>query len=195
MIGENTYSRLIGVLKIALPLAALALMSTVFLIARSPGQESVIPFAEIEDIAREPRLANAQLSGVAEDGSDFELTARRVRPSGEAMLVDNIDANITTPGGVLIHIRAGNAEIDSTAALARLSGLARLETSSGYFMETIGLTADFAQNRITTDGALEVQAPFGTLTAGQLTIETPVGSTEQVMLFQDGVRLLYTPQN
>jgi lipopolysaccharide export system protein LptC len=45
-----------------------------------------------------------------------------------------------------------------------------------------------------SEGALEVQAPFGALTAGNLVIETPEGTDEQVMLFQNGVRLVYTPQ-
>lgn len=191
---ENFYSQFVGFLKISLPLGALALMSTVFLFARAPTQDSTIPYAEIEEIAREPRLSGAQLSGVADDGSVIELTARTTRPNGNLIVTEALAAGIDTTDGTRIDIRAGAGEIDQAARIARLTGLARLETSNGYEMETTGFTANLATGRIVSDGALEVQAPFGSLTAGQLVIETPQGADGQVMLFQNGVRLVYTPQ-
>ncbi len=191
---ENSYSQLVGFLKITLPLAGLALMSTVFLFARAPTQDSTIPYAEIEEIAREPRLSGAQLSGVSDDGSIIELTARTTRPDGDRIRAETMAAVIDTAAGTRIDIRSGEGMIDEAAQMARLTGLARLETSNGYNMETSGFTADLSTGRITSDGALEIQAPFGSLTAGQMVIETPAGATNQVMLFQNGVRLIYTPQ-
>ena len=92
MFGDESYSQLVGFLKITLPLAALALMSTIFLFARAPSQDSTIPYAEIEEIAREPRLSGAQLSGVTEDGSVIELNARTAKPEGDILTVDDICA-------------------------------------------------------------------------------------------------------
>lgn len=191
---DNFYSQFVGLLKITLPLAALALMSTVFLFARAPTQDNTIPYAEIEEIAREPRLSGAQVSGVANDGSVIELVARTARPLGEVMSVENMQASITTSEGTLIDITAGTGEINSSTQIARLTGLARVVTSNGYEMETAGITANLNTGQIVSDGALEVQAPFGALTAGQIVIETPEGAAGQVMLFQNGVRLVYTPQ-
>lgn len=194
MFGDEAYSNLVGFLKITLPLAALALMSSVFLFARAPTQESTIPYAEIEEIARDPQLSGAQISGLAEDGSIVEVNARSARPSEDALTVDAISGVIEAQDGTLINIRAGSGEIDNATQVARLLGLTRIETSNGYEMETVGLTANIATGRIVTDGALEVQTPFGALTAGQLIIETPDQDTGQVMVFQNGVRLIYTPQ-
>lgn len=191
---DNLYSQFVGFLKITLPLAALVLMSTVFLFARAPTQENAIPYAEIEDLAQEPRLSGAQLSGVADDGSVIELTARTTRPNGNIISAENLAAAIDTADGTRIDIRAGAGEIDNASRVARLTGLAHLQTSNGYEMEAAGFAADLTTGRITSDGALEVQAPFGSLTAGQLIIEVPNGATSQVMLFQNGVRLVYTPQ-
>jgi lipopolysaccharide export system protein LptC len=188
------YSQFVGFLKITLPLAALALMSTVFLFARAPTTDSVIPYAEIEEIAREPRLSGAQMSGVSDDGSVIELKAREARPNGDITTVANMTAAIDTAEDIHIEIRAGAGEINSADNTARLTGLARLETSNGYEMETSGLTADLTSGRIISDGALEIQAPYGSLTAGQLIIETPEGGDGQRMVFQNGVRLVYTPQ-
>ncbi len=179
---------------ILLPMAALALLSTVFLFARVPSQETVIPYAELEEIAREPRLSGARVSGVAADGSVISVSARTARPMGDILTADSLSAVIDSIDGTHIDIRAGTGEINNAERTARLTGLARIETSNGYEMETAGISADISTGRIVSDGALEVQAPFGSLTAGQLIIETPEGGNGQVMLFQNGVRLVYTPK-
>jgi lipopolysaccharide export system protein LptC len=195
MLGDdNQYSKFVGFLKITLPLAALALMSTVFLFARAPTQDSAVSYAKIEEIAREPRLSGAQVSGVADDGSVIQLTAETARPLGDVLLVETMFASIDVVNGTHIDIRAGRGEINNATRIARLTGLARIETSNGYEMETAGITANLTTGQITSDGALEIQAPFGSLTAGQMIIETPEGMGGQVMLFQNGVRLVYTPQ-
>jgi lipopolysaccharide export system protein LptC len=195
MLGDdNLYSQFVGFLKITLPLAALALMSTVFLFPRAPTQDSAVPYAEIEEIAREPRLSGAQVSGVADDGSVIQLTAETARPLGDVLLVETMSASIDAVDGIHIDIRAGQGEINNATRIARLTGLARIETSNGYEMETAGITANLTTGQITSVGALEIQAPFGSLTAGQMIIETPEGMDGQVMLFQNGVRLVYTPQ-
>jgi lipopolysaccharide export system protein LptC len=191
---KNFYSQFVGFLKVTLPLAALILMSTVFLFARAPSPETTIPYAEIQEIAREPGLSGAQFSGVADDGSVISLTARNTRPVGDIITADTLLAGIDTVDGTRIDISAGTGEINNSAQTARLTGLARIVTSNGYEMETAGFIANLSTGRIVSEGALEVQAPFGALTAGNLVIETPEGTDEQVMLFQNGVRLVYTPQ-
>lgn len=195
MLGDdNLYSQFVSFLKISLPLAALGLMSTVFLFARAPSQETTIPYAEIQDIAREPRVSGAQVSGVADDGSVIEIIAQTARPNLNGLTVEALSASIETVDGTLIDIRAGQGEINTADRTARLSGLARINTSNGFEMETTAVTANLTTGQIISDGSLEVQAPFGALTAGQMIIETPEGGGGQVMLFQNGVRLIYTPQ-
>ena len=194
MIGEEGYSQFVGFLKFTLPLAALALMSTVFLFARAPTQENEIPYAELEEIAQESRVSGAQLSGVAGDGSVVEISARRAVPFIGGARVEAVTAVIESVDGTIINLSAGGGEINNANRTTELTGLTRIQTSNGYEMETTGVTAEMDTGRIITDGALEIQTPFGELTAGKLTIETPNDSSGQVMLFQNGVRLIYTPQ-
>ena len=184
MLGDdNLYSKFVGFLKITLPLAALALMSTVFLFARAPTQDSAVPYAEIEEIAREPRLSGAQVYGVADDGSVIQLTAETARPLGDVLLVEIMFASIDVVNGIHIDIRAGRGEINNATRIAHLTRLARVVTSNGYEMETAGITANLTTGQIISDGALEIQAPVGYLTAGQMIIETPDGTDGQEMLF------------
>mgnify|MGYP001800275233 FL=1 len=75
------------------------------------------------------------------------------------------------PGGSSLEVTATTGEIDGRAQIARLTGLARLQTSSGFEMEANGLTASLKTGIVTSDGLLEIRAPFGELTAGQVTFE------------------------
>ncbi|NBD30799.1 MAG: hypothetical protein GVY31_12265 [Alphaproteobacteria bacterium] len=192
--ADTRRSRYVAILKVVLPLVALALMSTVFLLARAPLPSGDIPYAEIEEIARESRVSGAQVSGVATDGSIIEVIAGQARPNGPVIDIDDLRANILSADGVEISIRAGDGEVDSSTQIARLFGLTRLTTSNGYEMETTGLSASIESGRIESEGALEVRAPYGELTAGKLVIETPEGASGQRMLFQEGVRLVYHPK-
>lgn len=189
----DRHSAFVAWAKMLLPLVALALLSTLFLLARPPGiGDGDIPYADLEVLAEEQRISAPAISGVASDGSLIELTATSARPDGDRLEVEEIRATILEPGGALVSIRAGLGEIDSVARTARLSGLARVETSSGFAVETAALSADFETGRLETLGPLEAQAPFGELTAGRLVIETPEDGGRQLD-FRDGVRLVYRP--
>ena len=62
-------------------------------------------------------------------------------------------------------------------------------------LETNGLIARLDSGQITSDGLLEVRAPFGEITAGRVEFAVGEDATGRRMLFTDGVRLLYTPQD
>ena len=96
--------------------------------------------------------------------------------------------------GTTLTIRAGEGVLDNASRTATLGGLARLETSSGYQMETKGLVADLQSGVVTSLGPLEVKAPFGQVTAGSVEILTSQDGTGQRMDFTKGVKLLYVPQ-
>ena len=194
---DNIYSQFVAWSKILLPLAALALLSTLFLFSRSPiPDEDSIPFADIEQIARDQRISSPRFAGVATDGSIVTVTADSARPGSPdgGLDITRPEARIETTAGTTVLLRAGSGTIDPSGRDARLSGLAQIETSTGYQMETTGLTADLEQGRVESDGPLEARAPYGELTAGKLIIETPEGADSQLILFNEGVRLVYRPQ-
>lgn len=194
---DNLYSRMVAGVKILLPLSAVALLSVMFLLARAPNEDPRIPYAEIEDIARDPRVTAPYFAGIADDGSVIAISAREVRPGGsgpDGFEIVEAQAEIDATDGSRIEIWAGLGQIDPRGQTAVLSGLARLESSSGYVMETSGLIADLASGEIRSTGPLEVRAPFGEMTAGALRVALSEDGTGQQMVFNEGVRLLYRPQ-
>lgn len=195
--ADNLYSQIVGWAKIILPLCALGLLSTLFLLARSTTEPNEIALAEVEAIAREQRVSAPEFSGVTDEGAVIVISADTARPDRtrpDTVMVDDMRLRMDNADGTNIEITATLGEIDGRARIARFLGLARLVTSSGYEMETNGLIANLETGLVTTDGLLEIRAPFGQLTAGKVTFQMASEDISQEMLFTDGVRLLYTPQ-
>ena len=194
--ANNFHSQLVGWLKILLPLAALVLLSTLFLFARGTGTPPTIPFADIDTAATEQRIKAPRFSGLTSTGDTLQISAESARPDatgGAQVDIDRPSLSLDATDGTRLRVTAGSGRVDTAGQMAQLSGLARLETSSGYVMETRGLTADLTTGTVTSDGPLEVQAPFGQLQAGQVTFQAGAGDTGQQMNFTKGVKLVYTP--
>ena len=194
---DNLYSQLVGGLKIILPLAALALLSTLFLLARGSNTLETIPYAELAEMARQPSISNPNLAGVTPDGSSISITAVELRPDPDMPDAFSIIAPrlvLDAVDGSRVEITGGQGEINGLAKVLRMTGLVRLSASSGYVMETAGINANLATGVITSLGPLEVQAPFGILNAGAVVVSTSQTGLGQQMVFNGGVRLLYQPQ-
>ncbi|WP_373634827.1 hypothetical protein [Yoonia sp. SS1-5] len=195
--ADNLHSQLVGWSKIILPMIALGLLSTLFLLARAPAEPPDISFAEIEAMARDQRITAPRFSGVTDDGSVISIAARSAQPDinrPDTVSIRDLSLQMDNADGSRIDITAIRGEIDGRTRVARFLGLARLETSSGYQMETNGLIAELDSGLVTSDGLLEIRAPFGELTAGQVTFLVSEENTGQQMLFTEGVRLIYRPQ-
>jgi lipopolysaccharide export system protein LptC len=195
--ADNRYSIFIGWAKIVLPLAALGLLSTIFLFSRQADEGAAVSFSEIAAIAREPRISNPTLAGLADDGSVISLRAVEIRPmpdTADGFAVTGVRLGVTAPDGSEFQISAGSGQVDAAAQTARFTDLVRLTSSTGYAMETTGARADLRTGTIETEGPLAVQAPFGRIDAGKLVIAADPEGSGTRLLFQDGVRLLYEPQ-
>ena len=188
-------SRVVAWAKVLLPLAALALLSTVFLVARGPGAEVEIPFARIEEIALEPRMDKPRLAGVAEDGTTVALTANRITPlagRSDAFTLTAPRLETRSPEGGAARLSAGAGEVDGPSRSLHLSGGVRIEAERGIVAETPDLRADLATGTLVA-GAVTAEAPFGSIVAGALTLEQGEGNGAR-LVFNRGVRLLYQPE-
>lgn len=187
-------SRVVAWAKVLLPLAALALLSTVFLLARAPGGPVDIPYARLQEIAREPRMDRARLAGVAADGTGVALSASRVtaRP-GEAQAFALEDPRLeTTDEDGTARVAAASGEVDVGARRLRLTGGVRIESSAGLVVETPELLADLATGTLTA-GPVTATAPLGEIEAGGLSL-VQGGEEDARLVFNGGVRVLYHPR-
>ncbi len=194
--ADNFHSQLVGWAKIILPLCALALLSTLFLFAREANTPDDIALAQAEEIARDQKVTAPEFAGVTDNGDIIVIAAKSAQPDvtrPDTVQIDDIRLRLDTTDGSFVEVTAVKGEVDGNAQIASFLGLARLQTSNGYAMETNGLIAELKTGRITSNGLLEIRAPFGELTAGMVTFQSASQRAGQQMLFTNGVRLLYKP--
>ena len=114
----DRYSRMVAFLKVLLPLAALALLSTLFLISRGMNTEATIPFAahEIEERMRGQQITAPFFSGTTAQGDEIAVTASIARPGGAtspAVATDLVAVIRMADGGRLtLSSQSGDGQID-----------------------------------------------------------------------------------
>lgn len=196
---DNAYSRLVLWLKVALPLAALAILSTLFLLAETLDPDAAIPFADVdvEQLMRDQGITRPSFGGVTTDGAAMSISAAAVRP-GESLrseiIGSELEATIDLPNGTTIFIESPEGTIDMAANLALLQGGVRFESSVGYVVESANIVARYDEVRVSTGGAVEATGPGGHITAGNMGLERDAESGAYVLVFKDGVRLIYAPE-
>ncbi|WP_300585382.1 hypothetical protein [Marivita sp.] len=191
------YSRLIAWLKILLPLGALALLSTIFLYARGPDPIAVIPvLTGGADPTQTEQMGSPFYAGTTENGQGLTLAARQARFSdaeNSGMIADDLRAVIDVSDGNRIVIDATVGQMEEGDRLLLRDGVT-LESSSGYTVRTDGLDAAVDRVAIESTSAVEADGPGLTLSAGKLRVEE-IGDTADIqLLFTEGVKLVYIPQ-
>ncbi len=203
-------TRVVGWLKLVLPLAAIALLSTLFLVSERVDPDRALPFAQVDvqALAREPRVDMPRYAGMTEDGAALELTADEVRsdPMAERRLTARaLVATVETPDGAVNRIYADEGVIDRSTRKLHLAGNVRLLTGTGYEVQSDALWARLDQTHLESPGPVVSEAPDARIEAGamQLTLvpqaETPAAgggaaADSYVLVFTGGVRMLYTPE-
>lgn len=198
---DNSYSRFIAWAKIILPLAALALLSTLFLFSRNVNTGQSVPYADVDvkELAREPRISEPHYSGVTDDGAALSIFATTARPDPEdskTILADSLRAAIDTPSGLTIDIESEAGTLDGTAETTTLEGNVKVRTSTGYDIQTAQLRTALTGHLLETEGEVAATGPLGTLNAGQVILERAEGDgNAYVLVFKRGVKLVYTPED
>ena len=197
MAVADKYSRLVLWLKVALPLAALAILSTLFFVAKTLDPEAAIPYAEVdvERILREQGVNRPTFGGVTADGTAIAMTADKIRPdeAREQLTGDNLNASLNLADGSRIHIESTTGIVDSRSQEAILEGDARLESSSGVVVVTDRITTSLKETRVTATGTITATGPAGTITAGEMALTRANSADGYLLVFKSGVRLVYQP--
>lgn len=193
------YSRIVGFAKVVLPIAAIAVLSSLFLFSKSydPSQNVLLGNSTLEDYAANERITAPRFAGMTPSGVTIQLSARQGQPrktGGPAFDAENLNAHIEAPDGTNIDMQSAVGSVDGLAQISELAGGVVLITSHGFIAETEGLT--FALNRldIRSHGQISAEGPLGAIKAGEMHItENPDVPCDVVLVFNGGVKLIYTP--
>ncbi len=195
---SDRYSRMVTLLKVMLPLLALGILSTLFLISRVVDRPTVIPFADTEVLER---LTNQQVTGpyyssITNKGDQIAFVAEKVTtPDGQTgqNKAEDVDVTIDTTSGSQINVTAQHADVNIAADQTDLIGDVVVVTSTGYVMRSELLKLKMSQLDMTSPDAVTATTPLGDLEAGAMHVFTPEGASDSHFLFTRGVKLLYQP--
>ncbi len=194
------WSRAVGWLKVALPLTALGLLSTLFLVSNRIDPEAAIPYAtvDVESRMREPRITKPAYAGTTADGSALVMQAEEARPTtsdGADSTALRITASLTTPDGKRTDLVSETARLDSATGLLFLSGKVRIDNSTGYRIESDALTANLRETRLVSDTPVSATGPAGRITADTMVLSRGSGADAPYLLvFKGRVKLVYQPK-
>ncbi|OED49331.1 LPS export ABC transporter periplasmic protein LptC [Leisingera sp. S232] len=194
----DSHSRAVAYLKVLLPLAALVLLSTLFMISRGVNTDAVIPFAqrEIEDRMKGQQVTAPFFSGTTAQGDEIMVTATLARPSSEGTpaIASELSAEIRLADGGRITLASKTGAIHPGRDMARFSGQVTITSADGLVVETEELNTALSGLEASSPGPVRATGAIGELTAGNMRIGTKTRGGPVHMVFKNGVKLLYEPQ-
>lgn len=191
------YSRIVALLRVILPLAALALLSTLFLLPRNRDPVAAVPFAqgEISKRVKGEQVTGPFFSGTTTGGDRVSVTAVSMR-TGRNMVneVDDLTLQIDLVSGTRINLMSDQGQFDMTHAMSELTGNVIITTSNGIEMKTDSLIADL--DNLTVEAPFTTATgPLGRLESGQMRMEQRGPAHDTHFVFTESVKLIYDPKS
>lgn len=193
------------VLRIALPLGALILLSTVFLVSRSIDPERAIELSDIDisEITREPRIGVARFAGVTQENTALVISAKTVRSRDDVQQDGPIHLRLESPDGELqfstgrvATFRAETGILDQAADRLDMQGNVILETSDGYIARMPELTSALQHTHVVGKGGITGVAPAGNISSDSVELTAKTDDIGGYLLaFKGNVRLIYLPED
>ncbi len=193
----DPYSRLVSFLKIALPLVALAILSTVFLVSSriEPGES--IPFAEgeVAERIRSQQVTGSVFSGVTTGGDRISFSAREIVTAADRTNVAHHPvAQLDFASGGSVRLEAERGDVDLNRDIVTMTRDVVIESKTGYTLRSDSLTSHLSYLDIVAPGEVTGNGPAGTLRAGGMRISEQKDGGNVQLLFTDGVKLVYDPK-
>ena len=194
---DDSYSAFVAWVKTLLPIAALGLLSTIFLFSGKVDVTQSLPYAEhnVAEIISEQRITKPYFTGISSNGTEIALSAAYASPDAE-----NADKlNITELSIVLqsdqtrtTQITAGLGTLDSTTQIAVVSQNVYIAAMPDFWVSTDTLTVDLKQGVAVAEGGFQGVTALGTINAENMVVQ--MTANDQQIVFTNDVRLIYNPK-
>jgi len=187
-------------LKILLPLAALGILSTLFLLSKNIDPTTTIPFTTVDlrERAANQQVSSPEFSGATDNGDLITFHAVTARPDPERtsrLYAESLESRIDLTSGATIKFSAEGGVVDEATDRAELSGDVIIESSTGYIVKADRLISGMREIHAETPGPIVGFGPPGEFTAGRMLITTEETGDNVQMLFTKGVKLIYDPSD
>ncbi len=171
----SRYDRFVRLVKIVLPLAALAVMLVTLIWPLSASQEFsfILDKNQVETSKERLRMERPVYRGEDRRGQAFEITAQRaVQRSSSTPIVEltGIDAVLAMKAGqARVSAAAGRYDLESEKL--QVNGPVKLRRSDGYSLETQDVSVDLPTRTVRSAGAVTGRMPLGQFSAGKFSAD------------------------
>ncbi len=193
----DRYSRMVQFLKVLLPLTAIVLLSTVFLLSRSIETDVSVPFTQ-KDI--DERLAGQVITqpnyrGTTTKGEDIQIEASQITQGaqGDGPAASEFRGRFGMLNGGVITLDSNSGLIRPDKGTATFVGDVLITTTDGIQVTTDLLNTSLDEIRGDTPGQVNGTGVIGDFSAGRMSFGTGKKDGPVHILFTDGVKLVYEP--
>jgi len=177
MAAYERHSRLVSIMKIALPLGAAVLLVVVLYYSGifDKRDKLDITFREIASLNNDLRMVSPRINGLDASGRPYLLTAdtatqSKTNPSQIAL--DNVQADLKlTDGDDWVSLSSTSGLLDTETEQIKLSPKIDVYASTGYEFHGVTGMVDFRKGTFSTDDPVEGHGPAGTLRADSMTAD------------------------
>jgi len=186
------YSRFVGVVKVLLPLMAVTILSTVFLLGDDDrfDQRQVFTPDDFNALDDTDQLTRARFAGATTQGDYLSFSTTRVSPDPareNVMVFSRLSGSAKFVTGQEVQLVAPSALFFISDNRISMPKGGEISTSDGYRARMESLNADLSTGDI-TGNILDGSGPLGEITAGHFEMVLNDGGN-RVLWFSQGVRL------
>ncbi|TMV07054.1 hypothetical protein FGK63_13150 [Ruegeria sediminis] len=194
----DSYSRMVQFLKVLLPLAAIALLSTVFLLSRKIDTDVSGPFSpgDMDERLSGQLVTRPVYSGTTRKGEEIQVSATLARPGGAQSPSQAADlrGRIRFLNGREMTLDSDQGSLRPDRGTVTFTGNVVITTADGIRVTTDTLNTALDEISGDAPGTVTGTGPIGDFTAGRMQFGTETEDGPVHILFTDGVKLIYDPQ-
>jgi lipopolysaccharide export system protein LptC len=191
----DAYSRRVRVLRVALPVAAAALLLAVFLFPRSVLFERIGLSGVAFDPADGLRLLNPRFTGTTDDGQPYSLTADWALPDGPdptLVTLGPLQGQLSLDTGQVLNLEGAGGHFRPKDRTTRIEGGVTVTSSDGYRATLSAVDIDIGAGTLFGTGPVAGQGPLGSITADSM--RAARRGDGRYIWFEGRVRVIVTPQ-
>jgi lipopolysaccharide export system protein LptC len=199
MPADNSYSRLVAWLKVLLPLTALAILSSLFLVSGGNDADRALPATPGGTTGRPDgqSVGRPAFTATTDTGAALTATADSMHPVADRpaeVTADNLTLRLEARDGRVTTLTAAEGWMDSAAQKVVLGGGVTVTTSGGYRLTAPDMAGSLGGQDLQATGGVAGDSPFGPITAQTMTLlPDPAAPGAHVLDFTGAVRLIYRP--
>ncbi len=195
----EVHSRVVAILKLGLPLVALGLLASVFLVQTDDRLGGSLAFSEgdIEALGSGLRLTNPVFTGTTRADDRFRFTAALVVPDAappKRAAITTLAGTLDLREGPSVSVAAATGDLDIASQRLDVAGNVEITSSDGYVLRTDKATIDLRGGSFVAGDTVTTTGPLGRITSGTMLV-TPAAATGEARRFSfgNGVHVLYDP--